>query len=459
MKKILPLLLLSIIIVFGSCASKRLSKRALKFETAGMYEMAADLFYQSLSSNTKNVKAAIGLKKNGQRLLDDKAMKVHQAYFNNDDRATVYSYLEAQAYYDKVKALGVSLNLSETAQSYYNEAKPQYIQSLYNEARILLDEEKFRESEAKFAEIKQIDPDYQGIDEHMRVAKSEPIYRQGRINLETGFFRKAYYNFNDILTTYGSYKDAKELRNEALTKAQITIAIGRIENHSHIEKSELLVESAVTAAINNLDNPFIKVVNAKKSTSLGNQQSRNVRFGSDINVGNILAAKSVLTGSIIKFTETTNKPRRVERKAYLKEMISVKDAETGETKKEPKYTKVTYQETTLRNEASISFQFKLTSVETGALWASDAINLTNADGTVYATFSGDYSKLVPGHWESKEKSSPKDVINDNRTAVDQLQRQFKAPKEIKSVQQLRNELIDNVSRRVAKKINDYNPES
>lgn len=459
MRKTLPLLLLSFIIVFGSCASKRLSKRALKFETAGMYEMAADLFYQSLSANTKNVKAAIGLKKNGQRLLDDKAMKVHQAYFNNNDRETVYNYLDAKEYYDKVRALGVSLNLSETAQSYYNEAKPQYLQSLYNEARILLDEEKFRESEAKFAEIKKIDPQYQGIDEHMKVAKSEPVYRQGRIYLETGFYRRAYHNFDEILTAHGSYKDSKELRDEALAKAQITIAIGKIENHSTIAKSEMLVESAITASINNLNNPFIKIIDAKNTLSLLGQQKRNVQLRSDTRGGNVTIAKSVLTASIIKLTETTSRPRRVERKAYLKEMVSVKDAETGETKKEPKYTKVTYQETTLRNEADIYFQFKLTSVESRALWVSDTYDLSNSDGTVYATFSGDHTKLVPGHWEYKDKKSPKDKIDDERNAVDQLQKQFKASKQIRSAQQLRNELIDHVSKRVAKKIDEYNPES
>ena len=186
MRKFLPIILLALAVVASGCASKRLAKKGLKFEEAGMYEMAAELYYQSLAANQKNVDAAVGLKKNGQRLLDEKSMQVHKAYFDGNDKQTVYAYLDAKTYHDKVKALGVTLNLSETSQGYFDEAKPRYLQSLYSEARVLLDEEKFKESEAKFAEIKSIDPSYQGIDEHMKVAVAEPVYREGLSFLESG---------------------------------------------------------------------------------------------------------------------------------------------------------------------------------------------------------------------------------------------------------------------------------
>ena len=144
MNRIFPIVLLAFILVFSGCASKRLAKRGLKFEQAGMYEMAADYYYQSVIAKPSNIDAVIGLKKNGQRLLDEKSLRVQKSYFNNNDRETVYAYIDAKNYFDKIKVTGISLNLSETTQQYYQEAKPRYLETIFYDARLLLDEEKFK---------------------------------------------------------------------------------------------------------------------------------------------------------------------------------------------------------------------------------------------------------------------------------------------------------------------------
>ena len=118
------IILVAFALIFSGCASKRLAKRGLKFEQAGMYEMAADFYYQSVVAKSSNVDAVIGLKKNGQRLLDEKSLRVQKSYFNSNDRETVYAYIDAKNYYDKIKTTGISLILSETTQQYYQEAKP-----------------------------------------------------------------------------------------------------------------------------------------------------------------------------------------------------------------------------------------------------------------------------------------------------------------------------------------------
>lgn len=458
MKKLLPILLLVIAIIFTGCASKRMVKRGLKFEQAGMYEMAADFFYKSMVANPKNVDAAIGLKRNGQRMLDDKTLQVHKSYFDGNDKQTVYSYLDAQAYFDKVKALGINLNLSETTLGYFNEAKPRYLQSVYNEARILLDEEKFRESEEKFVEIKRIDPTYQGIDEHMKVAVAEPIYREALSYMESGFNRKAYHNFSNIISTQGTYKDTKELRDEALSKALITISIGEIKDYAQNGKASLLVESSVVSAINNLTNPFVKIVDTKNTDKFVAQQASGVSMGSDVKVGQMLTAKAILSGSVIKFNLVTGRVQKSEQKGYIKDMITVKDKTTGEEKKEARYTKVTYDVISARNEASLSFQYQLTSIETGTVLVSDAINHSANDGISYANFSGDHKKLVPGNWESATKASPKDRIDDNQSSINNLRNQLNAKKTIKSTALLQAELLEEIGQKVARKIDAYNPE-
>lgn len=458
MKRFLPLSLLILAIIFSGCASKRLAKRGLKFEQAGMYEMAADLYYQAVVANAKNVDAVVGLKKNGQRLLDEKSLQVHKAYFNNNDRETVYSYLDAQAYLEKVNATGVSLMLSEGTRSYYEEAKPRYLESLFYEARLLLDEEKFRESEAKFAEIKRIDPAYEGVDEFMKVSQSEPLYRQGKEFMDAGLYRKAYANFNNIISKAGLYKDSKDLMDEALAKGQLTIAIGEIDNKTRFRSAHLMVESSLSKAISSINDPFIKLVDIKNTEQFLNQQVKGTTLGSDIRVGQILAARAILNGSVIRFDMVEGRLQTETKRGYLKEVVTYKDKNTNEERRETKYHKVSYTVTQKSNSASVSVQYQLSSTETGAVLLSDVLNINQSDDINYASFKGDHKKLVPGHWEFSDKDSPKDRIDDNTMAVRNLQQLFGGKQTIMSAEDLRNSALAEIERRVTQKISSYNPE-
>jgi tetratricopeptide (TPR) repeat protein len=458
MKKLLQITILALAIIFTGCASKRLAKRGLKFEQAGMYEMAADMYYQAVVANPKNVDAVVGLKKNGQRLLDEKSLQVQKAYFSNNDRETVYNYLDAQKYYEKVNATRVSLNLSETSRGYFEEAKARYLGTLFYDARLLLDEEKFRESESKFAEIKRIDPNYEGVDEFMKVSQSEPLYREGINLMQAGFYRKAYSNFNSIITRFGLYKDTKDLRDEALSKAQLTIAIGKIENRTRFTNANLLVESSINSALSSLQNPFIKVVDIKNTQQFISQQLQSTELGSDIRVGRMLAAKAILNGTVIRFEMVDGNIQTENKRAYLKEIVTHKDKTSGEEKKEPRYQKVSYTETTRSNSSTISIQYQLSSTETGAVLVSDAINVSRGDQIYYASFKGDSKNLVPGYWEHQDKDSPKDRVDDNTSAVRELQQLLNANKNIKTAEVLKNETLSEISTRVAQKINQYNPE-
>ncbi|MFP4557455.1 MAG: hypothetical protein ACLFNU_11350 [Bacteroidales bacterium] len=459
MKRVLPIILLAVTVVFTGCVSKRLAKRGLKFEQSGMYEMAADMFYQSINANPKNVDAAVGLKKNGQRVLDDKTHEVNKSYFDGDDKQTVYNFLDAKEYHEKIAEAGINLDLSRTAQSYFDEAKPRYLESLYNEARILLDEEKFRESEAKFTEIKNIDPEFQGIDEFMKVSKAEPAYREGLSYLTNEQYRKAYHSFNGILINLGNYKDTKDLRDEALLKGMLTISIGDFENKTRQGDIAVMVESRVESAINNLQNPFIRVVDSENIDQFIEQQAQGTTLGSDIQVGKLFAAKAILNGSIIRHNVSRGKVHKTERRGYVKEVVTTKDRATGTERKETKYHKVVYHEVTQANSVTLSFQYRLSSTETGAVLVSDALNLKQNDKVHYVIFNGDKSKLVPGYWEHQRKDSPKDKIEDKFSAVRELQKLVDANREIKPVETLQEEMLNNAANKVASKINAYNPDN
>ncbi|HCT30352.1 MAG TPA: hypothetical protein DIW31_06385 [Bacteroidales bacterium] len=271
-------------------------------------------------------------------------------------------------------------------------------------------------------------------------------------------YRKSYASFDQILKTQGSYKDAKELRDEALAKGMITITLGSIENKTRIDGINSIVESKVKSAVNGLNNPFIKIIDKQNTNQLIEEQQRGVNQGSDIQVGKILAAKALFTGAIMKFSIDAGKLKKQDKRGYLKEEYIVKDPTTGESKKKYKYSKVAYTEYTQENNVTSSFQYQLTSTETSAILVSDAMDVNAVDYIHYVAFDGKANQLVPGWWEHFDKDSPKDKINDNSNDIDNLRDLIKASRSIKSIDALKTEVYNGIASRVARKINAYNPE-
>ncbi|MDD2550399.1 MAG: hypothetical protein PHD00_09940 [Bacteroidales bacterium] len=459
MNRIFPIVLLAFALVFSGCASKRLAKRGLKFEQAGMYEMAADYYYHSVVAKPSNVDAVIGLKKNGQRLLDEKLLRVQKSYFNNNDKETVHAYIDAKNYFDKIKNTGVSLSLSETTQQYYQEAKPRYLESLFYDAQLLLDEEKFKESELKFTEIKQIDPTFDGVDDLMKISKSEPLYRQGKGYLEGEMYRKAYTIFNSIVSDFGLYKDSKDLRDESLLKAQLTIAIGKVNTKITNKEAPLLVESALSSGIGNINNPFFKLVDIKNIDEFINQQRLGSSLGSEIRVGKMLVAKAIINATILKFDVSEGRIKTQNKRGYIKKTKTYEDKQTGEERKVVEYDKVSYTEVSKTNSCAISVQYQLVSTETAEVLLSDVITVRKYDVLNYADYKGNSNNLVPGYWEYSNKKSSKDRIDDNSYAVRQLQQLLKASKKIKSASQLKTEALTDFSTRITRQVGTYNPEN
>jgi hypothetical protein len=276
--------------------------------------------------------------------------------------------------------------------------------------------------------------------------------------LEAGLYRKAYNSFNSIITKYGLYKDSKDLREEALTKATLTLTIGQFDNRTRVNNANLIIESTISTAISNIKSPFFKLVDTKNTQQFINQQVQARSTGSDIQVGQILAAKAIVNGMVIKFDAKDNRAESEVKRGYTKEEITKKDKVTGQETKEVKYHKVTYIETQNTNTAYISIQYQLSSTETGAILVSDALNITKTDKMHYAVFNGEDSKLVPGFWEHIDKESAKDRIDDNPIAVDAIRKLLKAKQSIKSAEALKNEALAEISAKVSQKIERYNPE-
>lgn len=141
----------------------------------------------------------------------------------------MYFYQDAKAYYEKLNAVGVSLNFPSFYDEYYQEVKDTYLEDRYYEGSKLLSDERFSEAETIFKEIQKLQANYKDSKDKLIVAVNEPKYREGLRLMEANQYRKAYYIFDEIINNAGSYKSSYDLKSECLTKGTITIAIEKIK--------------------------------------------------------------------------------------------------------------------------------------------------------------------------------------------------------------------------------------
>ncbi|MDY6801233.1 MAG: hypothetical protein SVU94_08425 [Bacteroidota bacterium] len=451
MKK--TLLLLSAILLIAGCASKRYTKKAAKFEEAGLYEDAAEYYYQAVKKKDSNVDAKLGLRKTGQITLDRKLADFTRAYKQTDYKKAVYNYLEAEKYYNTAKQVKVELDFPEYYKEYYEEAKGDYLNKKYADGVEKLNREDFSAALTVLEEIKGIDPNFKDVNDLYINAKYEPMYRDANQYLENGMYRKAYYTFETIITGAGNYKQSVALKKEAQEKGTITVLVSDISYASFKYRAvSNKLTSEIKSELSRLNNPFLKII---EPSSLDINLYENGQM--NMQAANLAGIKAVLTGVVNSYTAINGGTKKEEKKGYIKEVTKSKNTE-GEEVEKVKYYKTTYYEYKQNNKATLSMSFKLISTEDNTVLASDVFNKTNTDNMHYAEYKGDKNKLIPGYWKYKDRNTKEDVQNDNKNDINKLQNLLKADKNIKSAQELLNELIDQSVKNVTNAIDKYNPE-
>ncbi|NOQ24699.1 MAG: hypothetical protein GQ564_04985 [Bacteroidales bacterium] len=452
MKKII--LLLSVILLIAGCASKRYTKKAYKFEEAGLYEDAAEYYYQAIKKKDSNVDAKLGLRKTGQMTLDRKLSDFTLAYKQSDYKKAVYNYLDAEKYNNKVKTVKVDLDFPEYHKEYYEEAKNDYLNTKYADGVDKLNREDFSAALTVFKEIKGIDFNYKDVKELYVTAKYEPMYRDANQYLETDLFRKSYYTFEAIIKGAGNYKQSMSLKDEAQEKGTISILVTNFSyTNSRYRETSGTVTSSLNGQLNELKNPFIKIIDASAlNASIYKSGKINMQ------AANLAGIKAILNGSVTNVSSTTGKLIKKQKKGYLKEVTKTKDKE-GKVIEKVKYYKTTYWEYSQTNKASFALNFKLISTTDNSVMVSDAINTSDSDKIHYATFSGDKKKLIPGNWKYKDRSSKEDIKKDNKSDINKLNKLLKADKKIKSGSSLLNGIMNKSVSEMSQKVNKFNPEN
>lgn len=441
-----------LIILVAGCASKRFTKQAAKFEQAGLYEDAADRYYEALKRKDSNVEAKLGLRKNGQLTLEKKLSGFLTAYNGTDYQAAVYKYKDAEAYQKKLKTVGVELTIPESYKSYFEEAKGDFLNKKYTDGLDKLSREDFAGARKVFEEILDIDPNYKDVKEKNIVARYEPMYREASQYFDNSLYRKAYYKFNEIIAGTGGYKQSAALKDEALEKGTMTILVtdfGSAKNLTN-EVSKAMT-SKIKSQVGSLSNPFVRIIDQSANSSLYENGKINLQ------AANLSGIKAVLSGSLNELVKTDGKLIKTIKHGYLKEVKNVKN-EAGQEVEKIIWHKIEYTEFEIENKSKLTLDYKMVSTESGQILIGDLFSISNSDKTRYAKYDGEKKNLVPGYWKYKDKGSPEDVIKNNPGDINALKQLFNARQTVKTTTALAGELMDEAANRIAEKVDKYNPE-
>ena len=456
--KLKNILYLLAILLVSCTGTKKMTKKALAFEEQGMYNEAANYFFDALKRKSSNTDAAMGLKRTGQLVLDDVLANFFKAHTSKEYKSSVYTYLKAVNWKADAAVYKVNLEIPNYYVDYYNEDLGFYLTSIYDKALSFLDKEDFDKGLSFLDEILRLNPTYKDVAELKTYARLEPIYRKGTLALENKKFRKAYYLFAKTI----AYKDSEELKAYALKEAQYPIAMLPFENATSSVNTHKSFESQFLNLFINKKNPFIKIIDRVHiETVLSEQElglSGLVDSQTAARAGDLFGAKALLVGRLVSLDAKYNKPKAVKKKGWESFKQKKFNAATKEYDLITKYTKVKYNEFEGSVYVNLTIEYKLISTETGEILATNLISDKRKDSVKYIEYEGNTKNLFSGSWVSKQEASESDHRNTSYNDRKKIQNLLKANKNLRTKEDLQSVALKNVSTKAVAEINKYNPE-
>lgn len=403
MRALYIILFLTAIINVGCATSRSFSKRGQKLEQAGMFEEAAGMYFTSLQKNRGNVDAQIGMRNTGQLVLNKRLQEFTQLRTFDKKKEAITAWQAAVGYANKVKSLGVSIDIPDFYQSDYEELKSVYTAELYDEGIALMDAGKYKEAEARFVEIAKLDPENSDANDLAAVAYAEPLYKAGQSAYSIERYREAYENFDLVVKRLPTYKDAAQMRAKSIDSGLFTVAMLPFENATQNTGLETKMAAYALEALTSLQDPFLKVVDRKNMELMLEEQKLGmtgvINEETAVSVGKLLGAKAILSGTVISYATEVGQPNRYNKEAYEQYRVQLVNEE-GKPYFESRYRKVSVTEYTRENRVSVSVQYKISSLSTGEVLLSRIVDKQLSDIAHWAEYGGSMENLFPARGQN-----------------------------------------------------------
>jgi len=420
MRKLILLFPLFAILTISCITSRSLSKKAIILEDAGEYTAAADLFYQSIIKKSTNTDAIIGLKRTGKKVINDRLREFSKYALQEKYEEATYSYLAAEKYQAKLARVRVRIEIPTISQEKYNEVLNQYLSKKYERGLSFINIEEFDKAEKCFNEIYKFDKTYKDVSELRNIAYLEPFYRKAEKLKNNKEYRDAYDAYSKILQRVGNYKDTKKHRDYVLAKGQTYITLSS-DNDKRYSSYSNSIKQQVVNSIFKIKDPFIKVVDREDLSRVLKEQELSLSGLSknDIDVGEIASAQYNVVINVTDYS-SSREPLRKEkvkaREAYKEKYYG----EDGKARYRTKFKTVYYYEYQESRNLVMSTSYRVISLSTSEIVATDIVRRSLNSHVHYITYSGNKNELYPavssnGYSSASSRSTLKKLLKAPRT--------------------------------------------
>ena len=341
-----------------------------------------------------------------------------------------------------------------TREANYKDVKNKLQQALnerYKEGSYYLMQENFKEAELAFEQVKNINSNYLDVKNLHREAYSEPIYRKAIKDLKKGKCRTAYLGLDDIIIKFNSYKNADELKSDALVCAEYPIIVEsyRGRNSSGFENS---IQNAVIEDILASKNPFVKIIKGSNDISspyynISETSKNNTQLKRYIENFYVRTnAKAVLTIHINQY-QLQDEPVR----SYDVNGLEVKKLKARNGADSLVEKSVVYKEYEKRSTLQSNITYRLVEITTGKILMQKTIQKNDEKQIRYARNNNSNYKLI------YPTRTIADRIMRDESNYKNLQALFQTSDQINS-QSLAENILTDFRKRIVSEILLFNPE-
>ena len=341
-----------------------------------------------------------------------------------------------------------------TREANYKDVKNKLQQALnerYKEGSYYLMQENFKEAELAFEQVKNINNNYLDVKNLHREAASEPIYRKAIKDLKKGKCRTAYLGLDDIIQRFDSYKNADELKSDALVCAEYPIIVEsyRGRNSSGFENS---IQNAVIEDILASKNPFVKIIKGSNDISspyynISETSKNNTQLKRYIENFYVRTnAKAVLTIHINQY-QLQDEPVR----SYDVNGLEVKKLKARNGADSLVEKSVVYKEYEKRSTLQSNITYRLVEITTGKILMQKTIQKSDEKQIRYARNNNSNYKLI------YPTRTIADRIMRDESNYKNLQALFQTSDQINS-QSLAENILTDFRKRIVSEILLFNPE-
>jgi hypothetical protein len=357
--------LLIVFTAFASCGYKKLMKEAKVYEE-GKLSSEALTTYQLAYLEYNKAEARVSMKRVAQSILDDKIRSAKMAYMSQEYITALSHYDEAYTYADQHNQL--DLTISDMVRRERAECLSSYVNQLYQVAEQQVLNEDFEEAHATINKILSVDRNNQQAKFLEIMCDIVPSYQAGLKAVELQLWRQAFAYFDEVCKIDADYKDAFELREEAMSKSKCTFVFKPQDNIKVDDNVESTLSSAIKGSLLTIKNPFIELLERDNIDVVIKEQQETMapqyEEGTGSQAGKLKKANYIISGEFVSFkSEMTPEKKKT---ADVGFDILGSD-------------KVECYEISGKRILSISYKYSIIDVETGKLYFSDVLTFSDSD--------------------------------------------------------------------------------